>query len=297
MGRANAGSHPTMTVPSERPSIIRSYGNMVHEIAKVAQQANVGDPWLSEFLMACRSGGRGRTGVLSGDISYQVHGAGACFNLSDGREIDVDVDPASGEAIFDLWRLKQFARSCGLSATDRELESGLADGTASGDLRVVRPGWYALSTEQHGLDPPQRPGHHGPDRNLEQGPVRVLLPRRWLMHGFGFFRDDHDPQHSVRVAAGEQADRDNVVGYLSRGELLVGSPGVKPCLMGDDELVEIHVLTDGEWFWPAELPHYVECHAVVVPDAFLSRMRSLDYRVPSVDQRRLEEIAGELLDP
>lgn len=117
------------------------------------------------------------------------------------------------------------------------------------------------------------------------------------MHGFGFFRDDHDPQHSVRVAAGEQADRDNVVGYLSRGELLVGSPGVKPCLMGDDELVEIHVLTDGEWFWPAELPHYVECHAVVVPDAFLSRMRSLDYRVPSVDQRRLEEIAGELLDP
>ncbi len=82
--------------------------------------------------------------MLAGGIGYQIHGAGGRFELPDGRAVDIDVEPASGIAMFDVWRFQQFAHSLNLSPSDEDVERALAAAAASGDLMVVRPGWYAL---------------------------------------------------------------------------------------------------------------------------------------------------------
>jgi hypothetical protein len=39
-------------------------------------------------------------------------------------------------------------------------------------------------------------------------------------------------------------------------------------------------LSDGEWVWPQGLAHYVERHAVFLPDGFIEAMQSNDWRPP-----------------
>ncbi|HEX7860241.1 MAG TPA: hypothetical protein VF773_07950 [Verrucomicrobiae bacterium] len=38
--------------------------------------------------------------------------------------------------------------------------------------------------------------------------------------------------------------------------------------------------TDGEWKWPEGLAHYIECHAVILPEEFVETMRSNGWQVP-----------------
>ncbi|HEY1188039.1 MAG TPA: hypothetical protein VGE74_10300 [Gemmata sp.] len=43
-------------------------------------------------------------------------------------------------------------------------------------------------------------------------------------------------------------------------------------------------LTDGVWMWPEGLAHYVECHAVRLPDEFVSTMESHGWEPPRPPQ-------------
>ena len=43
------------------------------------------------------------------------------------------------------------------------------------------------------------------------------------------------------------------------------------------------MVTDGTWWFPETLHHYVEQHAVKPPGEFLSHIRSLGYRVPDLE--------------
>lgn len=51
-----------------------------------------------------------QSGQLDGIGKFSLHGRGCRFELSTGEEVDVDWD-ADGRAIFDSWRIFQFARS------------------------------------------------------------------------------------------------------------------------------------------------------------------------------------------
>lgn len=39
-------------------------------------------------------------------------------------------------------------------------------------------------------------------------------------------------------------------------------------------------LSDGVWVWPEGLAHYVELHSVMLPEEFVSTMRSNDWLIP-----------------
>jgi len=85
------------------------------------------------------------------------------------------------------------------------------------------------------------------------------------------------------------------VEYLRSGVLLVGCPGVVTDVLagsdgGEAEAIgSPHVLTDGEWAWPADLAYYVDRYNVPVPDEFLARMRAANWRAPEVkDLQSLE---------
>ena len=47
----------------------------------------------------------------------------------------------------------------------------------------------------------------------------------------------------------------------------------------------MHRFTDGEWLWSESLPHYVERHAVSLPEEFVNCMRPRGWRVPEIPER------------
>ncbi|MEV7119208.1 hypothetical protein [Kitasatospora griseola] len=96
------------------------------------------------------------------------------------------------------------------------------------------------------------------------------------------------PNGSIRDAVrpvGEPDEMD-LVAYLDAGHVLIDvmeaghdvitgsthrhSPGCSS------------LVTDGEWLWRQDFPHYVETHHVSLPDAFLEHVRSLNYQIPAV---------------
>ncbi|MEU8927299.1 hypothetical protein AB0D10_41345 [Kitasatospora sp. NPDC048545] len=96
------------------------------------------------------------------------------------------------------------------------------------------------------------------------------------------------PNGSIRDAVrpvGEPDEMD-LVAYLDAGHVLIDvmeaghdvitgsthrhSPGCSS------------LVTDGEWLWRQDFPHYVETHHVSLPDAFLEHVRGLNYRIPAV---------------
>ncbi|MER7674960.1 hypothetical protein ABTY61_41815 [Kitasatospora sp. NPDC096128] len=42
------------------------------------------------------------------------------------------------------------------------------------------------------------------------------------------------------------------------------------------------LVTDGAWLWRQDFPHYVETHHVLLPDAFIEHVRSLNYQMPAI---------------
>ncbi|MFD8749398.1 hypothetical protein ACFV0O_00200 [Kitasatospora sp. NPDC059577] len=96
------------------------------------------------------------------------------------------------------------------------------------------------------------------------------------------------PNGSIRDAVrpvGEPDEMD-LVAYLDAGHVLIDvmeaghdvitgsthrhSPGCSS------------LVTDGEWLWRQDFPHYVETHHVSLPDAFLEHVRGLNHRIPVV---------------
>ncbi|WP_051722529.1 hypothetical protein [Streptomyces albus] len=41
-------------------------------------------------------------------------------------------------------------------------------------------------------------------------------------------------------------------------------------------------VTDGTWLWRLDLPHYVETHHGLLPEAFIEHARGLSYRMPAL---------------
>jgi hypothetical protein len=128
-----------------------------------------------------------------------------------------------------------------------------------------------------------------PRRSLERSPeqfskLRPISLRFWP-HQVGDDPHVDDPRHCVD-ANWDRAERDRVLAYLAdcyESGFLVPSPLVwcafgclAPSPSGSVEL------TDGTWFFPEILTHYVQQHAVKPPSDFLTHIRRNGYRVPNL---------------
>ena len=93
------------------------------------------------------------------------------------------------------------------------------------------------------------------------------------------------PQWLVRPGwRGEE--RESIAAYLRSGHVFVGWLGYSFCRFGcgiDCSLMGSCDLTDVEWVWPQGLAHYVEAHAVELPEELFNRMRGHHWRVPDLD--------------
>ena len=113
----------------------------------------------------------------------------------------------------------------------------------------------------------------------------------------GFFRElDHgDPTGPSLVASvGDKPrpDEARIADYLRGGLLLIGCPGV----VGDilDEAAGLigtpHIMTDGVWAWPGDLPYYVEKYHLTLPGDFIAHARTRGLNPPAVGEIDLSDL-------
>ena len=101
-----------------------------------------------------------------------------------------------------------------------------------------------------------------------------------LPQGVGYWRSEYQPmlphpQHLVEPGWRQQ-ERDSILAYLRAGHIYAGYLGCSRCRFDcgiPDEEMGSQDLTDGEWVWPEGLAHYVECHAVRLPERFVETMQ------------------------
>jgi hypothetical protein len=96
------------------------------------------------LVATTRSGEAARSGRLDDWGTFQLHGVGCLIELDTGEEVDFDWD-TQGRAVFDGWRLRQFARSAGEDRLSPEsLVEAARQLVVDGVLEEAKDGWFRL---------------------------------------------------------------------------------------------------------------------------------------------------------
>lgn len=119
-----------------------------------------------------------------------------------------------------------------------------------------------------------------------------------VLHEIGYWlestgeRAPVDPTRLVN-AAWASADRGRLVSYLRQGRPIFSYMGTSFCRfscgvpraeMGSADL------SDGTWIWPEGLAHYVEKHAIELPDEFLEHARAAGFHVSPEAMRAIANL-------
>ena len=97
------------------------------------------------------SGGQVRRGRLPDSTRFSLHGRGCRFELKSGTVVEVDWDYSSGNAVFDSWRLSEYARTSGRGHLGRDELRTAAQAhpdlrPAAGDFFTWANGRFAVGT-------------------------------------------------------------------------------------------------------------------------------------------------------
>jgi hypothetical protein len=95
-----------------------------------------------------------------------------------------------------------------------------------------------------------------------------------------------DIRQAVR-AGWRAADRENLLAYLRSGHyyrMFLGHSHCRFDCRTNYRILGSFEQTDGEWIWPEGLYHYVQRHAVILPDEFVASASSRGWKVPPKDQ-------------
>lgn len=113
----------------------------------------------------------------------------------------------------------------------------------------------------------------------------------------GFFRElghgDLDgPSLVEAMNAKPQPYEPKIVDYLRSGLLLIGCPGVVGDVVDEsaDPIGAPHIMTDGAWAWPGDLPLYVERYHVKLPGEFIDHVRLRSLKLPAIAEIRLSDL-------
>lgn len=112
----------------------------------------------------------------------------------------------------------------------------------------------------------------------------MILIGYWNERG----KDNYIDPKLLVDAEWEKEDRDKIIEYLASGTFKTGYFGRSKCRIcgcrnGSTEL------TDGIFYWPQGLAHYVKEHNVALPAEFVEHMRAADFN-PSAKINKFQRI-------
>jgi hypothetical protein len=118
----------------------------------------------------------------------------------------------------------------------------------------------------------------------------------------GFFREFRagSPNGPSLVAACRREawpDYAEAAEYLRGGTAVVTTGVLTDDVLSPDKkgVAPLAVLTDGAWFWPAELAYYVETYQCELPPDFVDHMRRAGFRARAVEEEELIRLGEELM--
>lgn len=117
----------------------------------------------------------------------------------------------------------------------------------------------------------------------------VPIPWAGRLIKLGFFRElEHGDTSGASLgesrADTSSPDEDRVATYLDAGHLYMASPKMVEDWLADDPDVMIgpaHILTDGTYVWPADLPYYLRKYHVCLPKHFLMHLARNNFQIPA----------------
>ncbi|MGW7053579.1 hypothetical protein [Streptomyces sp. NPDC054887] len=123
---------------------------------------------------------------------------------------------------------------------------------------------------------------------------RFLGAYRELKHG----SPDGPSLHACVRSKGDPHE-ENLVRYLRAGSVFAATgSGVNNVLSPTNQLIDdLHLLTDGEWFWHTDLAHHVERYHVPVDQRFVEHARDLGWSPPQLSETELIRLADAFLPP
>ncbi|MDH6711481.1 hypothetical protein P3T27_008239 [Kitasatospora sp. MAA19] len=132
-------------------------------------------------------------------------------------------------------------------------------------------------------------------------PVPDLRTGIDLTRHLGYYRElvtgeKQAPSMLPFLHAGPDKDDAALISYLRAGTLLAATTSIARCRLTPEgpPLGSIALLTDGTWFWPSDLAHYVEQHHLRLPPDFVNHARSNSWVPPQVSPQRLRDLELEL---
>ena len=103
------------------------------------------------------------------------------------------------------------------------------------------------------------------------------MNRQLTLTGLGYWRSVLEPQYPDVAcfvdATWSPSKRLTTLHYLHQGYPLHYWMGVESCLLGCGDELFTTGYTDGTYYWPETLLHYVADHAVRLPDAFTAHIQ------------------------
>jgi hypothetical protein len=203
------------------------------------------------------------------------------------------------DAVPHLWRKRRqdpsrFPYACLVRvAPDRvQVEQQMADTEElRSTLEFMRWMWSNFTftiREDGGGDFTEQCRVHGIEFLYPSDVRSMPLPWGGRLIKLGFFRElDHGESDGPSLddcrAETPDPDDERIVRYLESGHLYTAAPGVATDVLAADPDVDIgppHILTDGTYAWPADLPYYVRHYHVRLPRHFVIHIRRNDFQVP-----------------
>jgi len=117
---------------------------------------------------------------------------------------------------------------------------------------------------------------------MADAPHHLSIIGYWAERGAPPDRSRGWPDPHDLVGSWERDDRVATVRHLAAGKVFRSFAGRSTCRVCGEPLGSTE-LTDGTWAWPEHLEHYVETHAIMLPDAFVSTCGSAFEPPPWLD--------------
>lgn len=108
-----------------------------------------------------------------------------------------------------------------------------------------------------------------------------------LNHGDGL---PNEPSIHERLDDSVLAEKPNILAYLEAGSIYAIGAGLAFDYFRQSKrhvIDNLMLLTDGTWLWPSDFAYYVRHYHVAVPEAFVTHMKVLGWRPPSLNQEEL----------
>ncbi|WP_284720215.1 hypothetical protein [Polyangium sorediatum] len=133
------------------------------------------------------------------------------------------------------------------------------------------------------------------------------MMQQWRHSWFGFWREGSDGCEEcpsvfdwIDPEWKSGVDVDRVVRYLESSPYVLATSADACAICRNVERVALAYRTDGAWYWPDDLAHYIVQHEVRLPDEFHARILGSRYTPPKAlwqDERGLVDLMKRLNAP